>query len=307
MSTRFTQVTRLTAAALAAVAVLAACSPGDGIAVQSTAGTATPSPELLQPETKPSNEEAQEWVTAPRGGKLRENSEGDQYGPELVPGVVIAQEQPAGPAEACTVGPAIDRAGTRGFLTAGHCDKAPGRPVYMFPTFAPDPDSAVLVGTYTDARNFDNGHLDEDAAELWTGEVAPGATRVAGDYPVAGVLTTDAAKALPRGTPVCYDGAFSGLVCGPVIDADDQGKLRFDAPGERGNSGAAVFLLDRDLRAILVGIQEGGHPRYRESSKTINTTATYLAPELSRRGVRVLLDPSIEPATGSQFSTAVTR
>lgn len=252
------------------------------------------------------------------GTKRRANAQGDQYAPELEPGVRISQDHRSGPAEVekCTLGPAITGTDNRrGFLTAGHCDVNRGAPVYAYPHFQADIDHRVRIsGGYTSATTeMDPSEFRIDAAELWPdADAGVGAvetiTRVAGEYPVVGVLTVEEVKQLKRGTPVCFDGTVSGLQCGPLKNPDRAGILHFAAPGEIGDSGGPVFLLDKSNHAVVIGIQQGGpHHEWNAPGQVSDIYATYLEPTLQELGVRALLSPEVAPYVGPQFSREVER
>jgi hypothetical protein len=117
---------------------------------------------------------------------------------------------------------------------------------------------------------------------VWTDASAPRAATVAG-LPVAGVMTRDGAMTLKRGTPICFDGATSGLVCSPLNGADID-TLMTDGVAKPGDSGAPVFVVDGDTgAATLLGST---------TLSTTMTTVTYLDPALDRLGAQALVDPT---------------
>lgn len=286
----------LTTAAAAAAVALSACS-GTGAAkpwpnVGTGGAVAAPTSATVKPT----------WVTAPWTGKVNANQAGDQYGATPVPGITIAQKQGEASPYRCTIGPAV-RTGDAGnaFITAGHCDKTPNSPLFVYPS--PDisgADAQELSGRYTRSEaqqtpDIGTG-LVSDSALVPVSTVASGATKIANRYAIAGVLTAAAVKQLPSGTPVCFDGARSGVQCGALTNANDAGVVRFDADGREGDSGGPVFLLDQQNRSVLIGIVKGG---LEDGS---DTSATYLEPALMRLGAAVALDPAVEPFTGNDFS-----
>lgn len=290
----------VTAAAITAVA-LSACSatspaePKPWPNVGTGGAVAAPTSATVKPV----------WVTAPWTGKVNENQAGDQYGATPVPGITIAQKQGEASPYRCTIGPAVRTAdATRAFLTAGHCDKTPNSALFTYPS--PDisgADAQQLPGLYTrtEARQTpDIGTgLVSDSTLVPVTAVDSTATKIADRYPIAGVLTTAAVKQLPVGTPVCFDGARSGVQCGQLTAANDAGVVRFDADGRIGDSGGPVFLLDQQNRAVLIGIVKGG---LEDGS---DTSASYLEPALMRLGAAVALDPTAEPFTGNDFSVRI--
>lgn len=283
----------MTAAAAIAAAVLSGCTTVvNGVAQPSgdlqAAGTA-PSPDAT---TSPSSAEPR-WVEGTWQGSLPKNEKHDQYAESPQPGVVIAQ---AG-YEGCTIGPAV----VGGFLTAGHCDQAPGTPVRLY-TDASGKHS-IQAGYFEKSENSGDDpdprtKLFRDSVLLDTGPVADSTRSIAGHYPVAGVLTLDAARSLETGTHICLDGSKSGTTCGTVTEADEGGKMRIDVSTQDGDSGAAVFLVDRQGQAALVGLVKGG-----DGSSAV---VTYLEPALQRIGAKALLDPHAVPFSGKEFNVAVT-
>lgn len=246
------------------------------------------------------------WVAAPWTGKVNENNNRNriQFGGTPVPGIVLAQ-QVAGARKSCTLGVAVQAVDIgSAFVTAGHCDRAPGGALFLYPEAdTTDADAKQLPSTFvkTDAHavpDIGTG-LVSDSTLLPVSTVDPAATKIANRYPIAGVLTASAVEQLPTGTPVCFDGAMSGVTCGALTDADDQGLVRFDADGRDGDSGAPVFLLDQQHRATLIGLVKGG------DADGSDTTATYLDPALMRLGASVVLDPSAAPMDGPDFSNRI--
>lgn len=245
------------------------------------------------------------WVTAPWTGKVNanNNAKGIQFGGTPVPGVVIAQ-QVADSRKSCTIGVAVQAADIgNAFVTAGHCDRAPGGALFLYPE-ADTTDAvakqlpATFVKTDTHAVADIGTGLVSDSTLLPVSTVDRAATKIAGRYPIAGVLTTAAVKQLLADTPVCLDGAVSGLVCGRLVDADDDGLVRFDVGSRDGDSGGPVFLLDQQHRAVLIGIHKRGDGT--------TAAATYLEPALMRLGAGAMLDPSVQPMEGPDFSPRVT-
>ncbi|UEA25167.1 S1 family peptidase [Mycobacteroides abscessus subsp. abscessus] len=190
-------------------------------------------------------------VTPPRVG-----NDGVQYGNLPYPGIAIGQHQADGRTKDCSLGPQV-RSGSRvGFLTAGHCDRTPGGEVFVFAD--PDAKQPVLVGVISDAGVSTAPSPDLDVAILWTNSADPSAARIAGKYPVVGVMPTEQVRRLPAGTPICVDGAWSGVHCSDLISADE--KIRYEHGTEGGDSGGPVFVVDREGRATLIGIHRGHDP-----------------------------------------------
>ena len=215
-----------------------------------------------------------------------------QFGSVPKPGLVLLSGlTPDGEWDMCTLGPAVRTtdAGRTGFATAGHCGKNdPLQRLQVQPSLSGLSATAPLASIADPADGvFDPvSGTATDSAALWTGTVDPTATHIAGTWPVAGVLTFTSAKLLPaHTTQVCFDGSVSGVVCGPLLDTDSSGLLRFAAVSQEGDSGSAVFLVNPDTQAAtLVGISKGGNAR--------TTTATYLEPALTRLNATALIDPA---------------
>ncbi|RIS51978.1 hypothetical protein D2E46_24080 [Mycobacteroides abscessus] len=203
-------------------------------------------------------------------------NDGVQYGDLPYPGIAIGQHQTDGRTKDCTLGPQV-KSGTRtGFLTAGHCDRTPGGEVFVFAD--PDATQPVLVGVISDADVATAPSPDRDVAVLWTNSADPSAARIAGKYPVVGVMPTEQVRALPAGTPICVDGAWSGVHCSDLISADE--KIRYEHSTEGGDSGGPVFVVDRAGRATLIGIHRGHDP----DMPTVGE-ATFLAAALDHLAV----------------------
>jgi hypothetical protein len=260
-----------TAALAAAAAAMSACSATDTSAapvaapdvVISTAGQTAEATAAAARSAKPDN-----WVVPASAVSVPAGV--------LAPGAEVAVGTPAGWGS-CTLGAGI-RAGDRtGFATAGHCDRY-GDTVRL------DSASGAPLGVLSDAdKSYDIvAEVLSDSAAVWTNTPAPAAATVAG-LPVAGVMTRDGAMTLKSGTPVCFDGATSGLVCSPLKSALIT-SLVVDGVAVGGDSGAPAFVVDGDTGAVtLLGIVK--------MVKNM-TTVTYLDPALERLGAQALVDPT---------------
>lgn len=200
-----------------------------------------------------------------------------QLGDAPVPGGRVDHRDP-GRADAfatCTVGPAVQGA-RRGFLIAGHCAD---RDEMIDQFLVPAQGSAWMIGHAVEVRVDPAANI--DSAVVWTQEVPDSAARIAGTWPVAGVMPVADLQLLPAGVPVCFDGTISGVVCGPLRRADrDGGMVQFDRAMDRADAGAAVFLVDQGHRATLIGILKG----YGGAT----SVATPLAPTLQRLHAQAL-------------------
>lgn len=224
---------------------------------------------------------------------LARDSEGAQYGLTPLPGIGFSFRDAANALQLCTLGPAV----TDGFLTAGHCTAAQ-RPTPADLSRDADARMSEQVPFGTVIGAADNG-TSVDSAVIRDVTVPTAATRIAGRYPVAGVLTREGAFNLPRDTPICLNGAKSGVVCAPIHTASGD-FVQFDRCGREGDSGAAVFVVGPDDRALLVGILAGV-----DSTKKY-AEATYLEPALQRLNATVIVDRDASAGfAGDQFSARV--
>ncbi|MBL3752849.1 hypothetical protein IPW42_24930 [Mycobacteroides abscessus subsp. massiliense] len=209
---------------------------------------------------------------------LPRDSYGSQYGARPYPGIAIGQHQSDGSTKDCTLGPAVTSARGKGFITAGHCDQTPGGEVFIFADT--DAVQPVSIGVITGAEDKPSPQGYSDSAVIWTEAVEPSATKIAGRWPVTGVMTAAEIRRLPVGTPICIDGAWSGVVCSPLI-ATDAEYIRIGHVTQGGDSGATVFVVDQATqRATLIGLHRGVQDGQGE--------ATLLEPALVRLGATAL-------------------
>ncbi|SIG52353.1 trypsin domain-containing protein [Mycobacteroides abscessus subsp. abscessus] len=229
-----------------------------------------------------------EWVDVTgQGIELpRDVREHTMYSPQPAPGAKILHViNAADDMNACTIGPAVVGAQGRGFLTGATCTGDFGRPLQYLQTL---PGGGIQGW----AEAVSPG---ADAAVIWSSRSGPNVTRIAGTWPIAGLLTAEGAYQLvSQGAPVCIFGATSGVVCG-AKRPDAKGLLQFDiTPGGQDN-GAPAFVVDKATRtAVLLGIYRRG------------AGVAALDPSLGRLGAKVLLDPTVKPLTGDGFSEFVT-
>lgn len=228
-----------------------------------------------------------EWVDVTGQGRElpRDVREHTMYAAEPVPGAKILHVINADDdMNACTIGPAVTGAQGRGFLTGATCTGDYGRPLQYLQTL---PGGGIQGW----AEAVSPG---ADASVIWSNRSASNVTRIAGTWPIAGLLTAEGAYQLvPEGSPVCIFGATSGVVCGAKLP-DARGLLQFDIPSVGQDTGAPAFVVDRQGRAVLLGI-------YRRGAGVAALDAT-----LGRLGAKVLLDPATTTLTGAGFSEFVT-
>lgn len=270
----------LVAAVAIATAVTSACSDTEAkpwpTAVAAEQAVAAPTSATVQPA-------ASTWqnVTV----KMPTDGNGGQFGSAPYPGIALGQHQYSGRTKDCTAGPAVTDGSRTGFLTAAHCNESPGENVFVFPQ-ASDP---LPVGSYPRTNPPGIG----DITTIWpTVPPAVGVTRIAGRYPVAGVLTERAVKSLPTGTPVCINGTRTGVHCGGLLSTGDDVRWAWtDTDDNGGDSGAAVFLVDATNNAVLIGVFHG-------NTATV-ASASYLDTALRGLDAKVMLDPGSSIAPGS--------
>lgn len=263
----------LVAAAAAAAVALSACSTNAEPTPWPTAGAAESS-------VKPTR-----WIsdlTSQSVPAEQRDTAGYRFGP-LAPGVGIWEHAGGVDTDAgCTAGPLVAPTmspTSRGYLTAGHCDKPDRTQVLTFADAAHA--NSQFVGVYTPRKP---GSL--DATSLWiTG--GPASPSIAG-HPVAGVLTAESARSPELiGQTVCVLGAVSGLVCGKLADATAQ--IVVDATTHEGDSGSAMFLVSDTGAATLIGILT-------KSEKTGGTYGVIADTALRELGAQVVTDPTAAAA-----------
>ncbi|WOF19471.1 hypothetical protein IHV82_01455 [Mycobacterium avium] len=260
------------AAVAAAAAVMSACSTATGgapVAVQSATVAASSSAET---------EQLIRWVDVEaEAPQLDKDLEGLQYGTLPVPGLGYGYRNAAKQAKVCTLGPAVRGAdGRTGFLTAGHCTAALApTPAYLQGGVDTRTAPQVLLGNVEQAEDDD---ATVDSAVIWA-PVPDAATKIAGRWPVAGIMTrADVPTLVKPGDPVCVLGARSGVVCSPLVSATGR-DIRTRAATQGNDSGGAVFVVAPSGSAIVIGIHRGV-----DGSQGM---ATFVSPALDRLHVTV--------------------
>ncbi|CPS15013.1 MULTISPECIES: S1 family peptidase [Mycobacteroides] len=201
------------------------------------------------------------------------------------PGVSLVQQFDPTEVSECTISwPIVSTRSDIGYLTAGHCDRKEGAPLWMY-TDAEGAGRLNLSPLQNAERGVDDAGRRYDAALFFLSpaqqEAAYG-TVINDGIRLRGVMSVPSAKALPAGTPVCMNGSRSGLTCGPLIAAGDD-QLEWGGAAVQGDSGAPVFVVNSSGDAQAIGMLHGG------PSDTDNF-ATYLAPVLERLKVRLIVD-----------------
>lgn len=276
-------------AALATALAVSACSTsveGQPVAAPTVQSSGVTPTAVVQPLR---------WVDVQaEAPELDHDSVGARFGSAVYPGIGLTQVGPDKSTVDCSAGPAV----TGGVVVAAHCDAAPGGRVQIYPNAKGS--NPIPVGVISD-RTLQQVAPVRDFALLRTA-VAPGATKIAGRWAVAGVLNEEsAATALPVGSPVCVNAAYTGIRCGAVLSTDDDGELHINVRTEIGDSGAAVFAVNADTNAAtLIGIVRGGDKS--------TSTATYLSAALDKLHVSALVDPTASANTiaDSRYSRMTT-
>lgn len=272
----------------AATAVLATAASGCTTRAVSGRSTADEKSRVEYLTTSPAPAAAM-WVVPPWTGKVNaESVEGLQWSEDPVPGAAVTHRESGDTHQhPCTIGPAIADGSRTGFLTASHC--ARGEEAQQ--QYRIDQQEGT-VSPWVPAGDPVSG---SDAVPLWS-SVTEAVTRIAGRYPITGVLSASAAAELAPGTPICLDGTMSGLTCGTVIsNPGSLADLTTTAIGVHGDSGAAVFVVDAAGNAVLVGLHNGGDAS--------TSTVVLLEPVLDALNADVIIDRDTAPATGADYST----
>ncbi|WP_283616984.1 hypothetical protein [Mycolicibacterium poriferae] len=228
-------------------------------------------------------EEPSRWLDVTGQGVERQRDSLDraQFASTPQPGVQVLHAVNAeGDLKICTITAVVGRGSTgqTGYVTAGHCGIGPyAAEQYIQTSRAGAPE---LLGVVTGAEDDDAG---VDSAVIWTDrDMDPAATSIAG-FPIGGLMAEADVRELPVGTPICLDGAISGLVCADLVNGDDHRRIRFAAAAVEGDSGAPVFVVERERRqTTVIGILEGGNG--------LTSTATYIDAALQRLGARLVTD-----------------
>lgn len=194
----------------------------------------------------------------------------------------------------CTAGFLVRTStGQTGVLTAGHCNRRgqPGKvalnlagilPYTVFGTFG----KTVSEGVHSDQHDIGLILLD--------GDTVPQTSAIAGSLPVSGV-----ASELKIGQQLCKFGmSTSEAVCGQVLDITGS-EVAFSAPGQCGDSGGPVYLMQSDGTANAVGIDirgfNPGRPDAGCSAPARFSVAELIQPWLDRWDLTAVLNRPIEP------------
>lgn len=261
----------LVAAAAAAAVALSACGTSTaGQAVTDRGGAETSAGAV--PTTR--------WISIPDvpvPAAEQDTAHRLRFGTTPTPGMGVYE---LGTDEGCTLGPVVSSnmsPDNHGYLTAGHCDTPAATQVVTFADAGhADPRP---VGVYTET--VEKGY--NDFTSLWLTAGTPAPTSIA-ERKVAGSLTKDAVTKLDEGTPVCVDGAVTGVKCGAFGDADDS-RIAVEFAVEPGDSGAPMFLVDGNTGAVTVIGQVN-------KTSATRTYATFFETALDHAGAKLVVDPA---------------
>lgn len=205
--------------------------------------------------------------------------------PNPRPGVSLVQQFEPTEISECTMSwPVISTRSDVGYLTAGHCDRKEGAPLWMY-TDADGVGRLNLPPLQNAERGVDGAGRKYDAALFFLSPAQQESaynTAISDGVRLRGVMSVAAVKSLPAGTPVCMNGSRSGLTCGPLIAAGDD-QLEWGGAAVQGDSGAPVFVVNSHGDAQAIGMLHGG-------PTDTDNFATYLAPVLERLKVRLIVD-----------------
>lgn len=296
MSTRFAQVTRLTAVAVAAAAVLAACSPGgagdsSGLATVTTTGTpTTAAPTSSAVQADPVARPRYKDVTGQNDNLELDNGTPPAQLGSPAPGIKI-HRGPRDAGEMCTLGPAVTaESGLSAFLTAGHCWEYKGVRESQL--------AQVGSGVYRPlgpVEGVDGQLLEKDPYALGyiISDEAVGDFVIGGNWPVKRVMSAEEVQGLDPGTPICVNGAVAQIRCGSFIRADAEA-VKFEPITNEGDSGAPVFVVDENDTAILIGVV-AGLAEYEDDPSTRESAATLLGPTVDAGVFTPITDPAAAP------------
>ncbi|WP_165824220.1 hypothetical protein [Tsukamurella pulmonis] len=263
------------AAILVAATALAACGPG--VAGDTPAGRDTGSEKAAVAARQPVYQDVSgQGVELPR-----DDVDKAQFSGVPVPGAALLAWGASDEGSMCTLGVSVTVAGRPAFVTAGHCETQPAGGAQQLVAEAKRGGRLVDLGPLGRVKDEKDdpsaGGILEDAAVVHTPAGSP--ARIAGTWPIVGSMSIDETRALPIGTPICVDGAKSGVRCSALISAPGD-RIRFSAITVEGDSGAPVFVVAAGA-ATVIGIHKG-------LDDLGASTATFIEPALARMGATLL-------------------
>jgi hypothetical protein len=153
----------------------------------------------------------------------------------------------------CTAGFLVRTStGQTGLLTAGHCNR-PGQPSKVALNLAgilPYTVFGIFGQTVSEGVRSEQHDI---GLIVLDGDTVPQSSAIAGSLPVSGVASKP-----QTGEELCKFGmSTSEAICGQVLEVTDS-KVTFSAPGQCGDSGGPVYLMQSDGTASAVGIDIRG-------------------------------------------------
>lgn len=211
----------------------------------------------------------------------RDDVDNAQFSATPAPGATLLAWGVSDKGSMCTLGVPVTVAGRPAFVTAGHCETQPAGGAQQLVAEATRGGRLVDLGPLGRVKDEkDDPGADgilEDASLVSTAASAP--PRIAGTWPIVGSMSIDETRRLPLGTPICVDGAKSGVRCSALISAPGD-RIRFSAITVEGDSGAPVFVVAAG-EATVIGIHKG-------LDDLAASTATFVEPALARMGATLL-------------------
>ncbi|BBY53937.1 S1 family peptidase [Mycolicibacillus koreensis] len=180
----------------------------------------------------------------------------------------------------CTVSwPVQDAEGDEAFLTAGHCVDEGEDQLWIRTR---DDETVALPRLWDREKYTDASGIYHDSARFYLPYGAPiDDPKVAPGVAIRGVMTVGEVSRLAPGTPMCMNGARSGLSCGPFARAYSDA-FEWHGTAVHGDSGAPLFVVNADGDAMAVGMLSSG------PTDTLNY-ATYLYPVLEDNDLKLIL------------------
>lgn len=170
------------------------------------------------------------------------------------PGAGIYVEYPDGSGGmGCTAGFLVRTStGQTGVLTAGHCNwrGQPSRVAMNLAGILPYTTFGMFGQTVSEGVRSEEHDI---GLIVLNGDTVPQSSAIAASLPVSGVTS-----GLQFGQQLCKFGmSTSEAICGHVLDVTDS-KVAFSAPGQCGDSGGPVYVMQSDGTASAVGIDIRG-------------------------------------------------
>jgi hypothetical protein len=208
------------------------------------------------------------------------------------PGVGIYVRYPDGSGGmGCTAGFMVRTiTGQNGILTAGQCNRpgAPSKVTMNLAGILPYARMGTFSKTVSEGLRTEQHDI---GLIMLDGDNIPTTSAIAASIPVSGVTTK-----LRTGQELCKFGMTTGeATCGQIVKIT-KSKVTFLAPGECGDSGGPVYLMNSDGTASAVGIHIGGgdpkNPNAGCSAPAAFSVAELVQPWLSKWNLTVVTNQS---------------